>query len=69
MVDGDELLTVQDIAKALKVHEETVRKWVRSGELPAFLLGSRKGGYRVKRSDFETFVRDQFGAEMGKAAA
>ena len=67
--EQEELLTVADIVARLKVHEETVRKWIRSGALPAFLMGSSRGGYRVRRSDLEEFVREQFGGEMGKAAA
>jgi excisionase family DNA binding protein len=61
-------LTVQDITRELKVHEETVRRWIRSGELPAILLGSNKGGYRIKRADFDQFVEEKFGA-LGKAVA
>lgn len=64
----DEWLTVQEITQTLKVHEETVRRWIRQGALPAILLGSYKGGYRVRRADFDRFVAEQFGS-TGKAAA
>ncbi len=60
-------LTVQEITQILKVHEESVRRWIRSGDLPAILLGSTKGGYRVRRSDFDQFIGEKFGG-MGKAA-
>jgi len=64
----DEWLTVRNIVEELKVHEESVRRWIRSGELPAILLGSAKGGYRVRRTDFDRFLSEKFGA-VGKAAA
>ncbi len=65
--DHDEWLTVQEITQILKVHEESVRRWIRGGDLPAILLGSTKGGYRIRRADFDQFMGDKFGA-MGKAA-
>ncbi len=64
----DEWLTVQEITGILKVHEESVRRWIRSGDLPAILLGSTKGGYRVRRSDYDRFLEEKFGP-TGKAAA
>ena len=64
----DEWLTVQEITGILKVHEESVRRWIRSGDLPAILLGSTKGGYRVRRSDYDQFLEEKFGP-TGKAAA
>jgi excisionase family DNA binding protein len=66
--DQDPWLTVQDITRELKVHEESVRRWIRNGDLPAILLGSAKGGYRIRRSDFDRFLEEKFGA-TGKAAA
>jgi excisionase family DNA binding protein len=66
--ERDEWLTVREITRLLKVHEETVRRWVRSGALPAILLGSARGGYRVRRGDLDRFIAEQFGP-MGKAAA
>ncbi len=66
--DHDEWLTVREITQLLKVHEESVRRWIRSGELPAILLGSAKGGYRVRRTDYDRFLEEKFGV-LGKAAA
>ena len=54
--DQDEWLTVAEITRELKVHEETVRRWIRSGALPATLLRNIRTGYRVRRSDLERFM-------------
>lgn len=51
----DELLTVAEIAGELKINVETVRRWIRSGELPAFMLSDRSG-YRVRRADLDAFM-------------
>jgi len=56
MSESDEWLTVAEITEELKVHEETVRRWIRTGQLPATLLRNIRTGYRVKRSDLEAFV-------------
>src|SRR5262245_44993417 len=63
---ADELLTVEDVTRILKVHEETVRRWIRNRELPARLLGSARGGYRIRRSDLDRFIDEKSG--MGNAA-
>jgi excisionase family DNA binding protein len=62
-------LTVEDIVDMLKVHEQTVRRWLREGELRGVLLG-RKAGYRIRESDLEAFLeaRDTW-SEEGKAVA
>ena len=62
--------TVEEIVSQLKVHEQTVRRWLKEGELRGVLLG-RKAGYRVRESDFQAFLaaRDARGFdEEGKAA-
>lgn len=48
------LLTVEDAAKRVKVHPETIRGWIRSGELPAVDIG---GKYRIYPNDLEAFLR------------
>ncbi|MDP9364221.1 MAG: helix-turn-helix domain-containing protein [Chloroflexota bacterium] len=71
---GDERwYTVEEIVDTLKVHEQTVRRWLREGTLRGVLLG-RKAGYRVRAGDLEAFLaaRDARGIEVeeeGKAPA
>lgn len=48
-------LTTQDIVEMLSVHPDTVRRWLRSGELKGYDLGG-KAGWRVKPSDLEAFI-------------
>ena len=47
------LYTVKDVAKYLRVHDQTVKKWIREGKLVAKRI---EGQYRVKRSDLEAFI-------------
>jgi len=63
----DRWLTVDEAAAQIKVHPETIRRWLRDGKLPGTLI-SRSGGYRVRQSELDRFM-DQRGIEMGKAAA
>ncbi|MGZ3611442.1 MAG: helix-turn-helix domain-containing protein [Ktedonobacteraceae bacterium] len=46
------VLTVEEIAEDLRVSAGTVRRWIRSGKLPAFGLGQ----YRIRRADYEKFL-------------
>jgi excisionase family DNA binding protein len=48
------LLTVEDAAKKVKVHPETIRGWIRSGELPAVDIG---GKYRIYPEDLDDFLK------------
>ena len=47
---------------AIVPDEETVRRWIRAGELKATLLGSARGGYRIRRgfSRFAKFLFKEF---------
>ena len=50
----DKMLSVEDVAGELGVNPETVRVWIRSGELVAFSIGK---GYRISRTDLDDFIR------------
>jgi excisionase family DNA binding protein len=55
---SEELLTISEIASRLRVDETTVRRWIKSGTLPAVLLpcaGKRKS-YRVKKSNLDKIL-------------
>jgi len=48
---ADELLTVGEVARRLRVDDTTVRRWIKSGALEAITLphkGKRRG-YRVRK--------------------
>lgn len=51
---AEEILTMRQVADEMKVHYETVRGWVQSGELVAIDIGR---GYRISRTDLEDFKR------------
>jgi len=51
----EELLTVGEVAQALRYTEGTVRYWIREGKLPAIqVTGGRE--YRIRLPDFLAFA-------------
>lgn len=73
MADGDKWLSVQDVVEQLGVHEQTVRRWIKTGALPAYALGDR-AGYRVAPDDLRAFMDQRrviagSGADAKKLAA
>jgi PTS system nitrogen regulatory IIA component len=48
----EEMLTVEEIAKELRVSPKTVRSWITSGELVALDVGRE---YRISRTHLEDF--------------
>lgn len=51
----EQLLTVGDIAGRIGASEQTVRGWIKAGELKAFRLESRLG-YRIRLGDYEEYL-------------
>ena len=51
-----ELMTLKEVADAARVSESTVRRWVRSSELPAYRLGRQ---LRVRPEEFESFLNQR----------
>lgn len=49
----EQFLTVAEIARILKLNQQTVRNWIDQGELPAVRVGRR---VRIRRSDFEQLM-------------
>ena len=55
---NDRLLTVEEVAQMLSVHDETIRRWIRSGELVAIDLGG-PAGYRIAQSELDRFIKER----------
>ncbi|HKV56883.1 MAG TPA: helix-turn-helix domain-containing protein [Ktedonobacteraceae bacterium] len=53
-MSGEELLTVEEVAKELRINPKTVRQYITSGDLMAILVGK---GYKISRDDLEDFKR------------
>lgn len=54
----EELLTVGEVTKLLRVNSTTVRSWVKQGALEAVVLPhlSERQGYRIKRETLDTLL-------------
>lgn len=55
MSDGNDLLTVHEVAKQLRVDDTTVRRWIKTGVLEAITLPHRgaRQVYRIRRSTLD----------------
>lgn len=58
--DMEELLTVREVARSLRVDDTTVRRWIKNGSLEAITLPHRgkRQAYRVKKSTMEKLMRN-----------
>jgi excisionase family DNA binding protein len=62
---AESFLTVAEVAKMLKLNQQTVRNWIDQGSLPALRVGRR---VRIRRSDFERLVDGGATARASPAA-
>ena len=56
------LLTAETVAERLRVHPETVLKWLREGRMQGVRLGNR---WRVRESQLEAFIESCESVEAG----
>jgi len=49
----NDLLTINEVIKILKVSKLTVYRYIKAGKLPAYKVGR---DYRIKSSDFGAFL-------------
>ena len=58
--DLDELLTVSEVARRLRVDDTTVRRWIKSGALEAITLPhkAKRQAYRVKASTMNKLLQE-----------
>lgn len=55
---SDELLTVREVARRLRVDDTTVRRWIKSGALEAITLPhkGKRQGYRVRKHTLDALL-------------
>ena len=58
MIDED-ILTIEEVAKYLRVSERTVYEWAQKGEIPSGKIGTV---WRFKKSELEKWVNDRLSA-------
>ena len=55
MLEHRDWLTTEEAAEYLQVHINTMRRWARTGVIPAAKLGNR-GGFRFRREALDAFL-------------
>ncbi len=60
MADNEELLTVEEVARRLKVNPKRVYKLIQDGELEATNIGSEgRNIYRISLADFHSYLQSR----------
>ena len=59
-LDGQVIMTTNEVAELLKIHVGSVRKWSRSGMLKGYRLGDR-GDWRYLSGDVIAFLQGNNG--------
>jgi len=52
----DELLSVEDVARILKISRSTIQRWCHAGKLPAVKIGK---AYRIRRGDLDRWYEEK----------
>ena len=55
----DDILTIEEVARYLRVSDRTVYDWAQKGEIPAGKIGTV---WRFKKSEIEKWVNDRLGS-------
>ena len=61
--DGDRIMTIEEVARYLSLHELTVRRLAREGEIPAFKVGRQ---WRVKKDLLDRWIERETMRNIGE---
>jgi excisionase family DNA binding protein len=56
-MEQERWLTVEETAERLSVHEQTVRRWLRAGQLSGTSI-NRRAGWRIPESEIHRFLSE-----------
>ena len=60
----DDILTIEEVAKYLRVSDRTVYDWAQKGEIPAGKIGTV---WRFKKSEVENWVNARLSSDLSKS--
>lgn len=60
---SDEILTIRDLAKYLKINERTVYKLAQERKIPAFKIG---GSWRFMRAMIDDWIKNQASSKIAE---
>ncbi|MFT6300565.1 MAG: excisionase family DNA binding protein [Saprospiraceae bacterium] len=52
----DEILTIKELARYLKIAEKTAYRFVSEGRIPGFKVG---GSWRFRKSEIDRWIKEQ----------
>jgi excisionase family DNA binding protein len=52
-----QFVTVDDAAERIGVHSQTIRRWLRSGQMLGTLI-NRQAGYRIRKDEVERVLTE-----------
>jgi len=63
VVENEKWSSIEELAEHLQVHKDTIRLWIKRGEIPAHKLGRL---WRFKISEIDEWVRSGKSANINK---
>jgi len=63
VVENEKWSSIEELAEHLQVHKDTIRLWIKRGEIPAHKLGRL---WRFKISEIDDWVRSGKSANINK---
>jgi excisionase family DNA binding protein len=64
--DMDQIMTIEEVARYLSLHELTVRRLAREGEIPAFKIGRQ---WRVKKNLLDRWIEREVRRNIGEGGS
>lgn len=58
-MEGERMYTVPEVAERLRLHQQTIREWLRSGKIKGIRLGGTKAGWRIPAAEITRVERGE----------
>lgn len=58
-MEGERMYTVPEVAERLRLHQQTIREWLRTGKIKGIRLGGTKAGWRIPAAEIARLERGE----------